>query len=176
MPPFALNRGTPGRLIRAIETLGAALALMMFCGCGPPSISRSEMNPRKEKIYKYAASLAEVDQQSSVMGTGGQTHPLRLLEPYPTQAEMETAIGPADFSQMESVGELHPLKDEGAMLTLYWWEKDSSWEIPGLKKHGYREIVIARFDRNGRLRMLEVLDLLGYQLIGRSSWEWHWMG
>jgi hypothetical protein len=145
-------------------------------GCGPPDTSRSVMNPRKEKIYGYASSLQVLDTESSVMGIGGPSHPSRLKEPYPTQTAMEAAIGKADFSQIESVGELHPLGEKGPLLTLYWWEKDSSWEVPGLKKKGFREIVIARFDKDGRLRMLEILDPVGFELIGRHSSEWHWIG
>ena len=149
---------------------------MLLAGCGAPDTSRSEMNPRKQKIYNYTSSLGVVDTESSVLGIGGPSHPARLKEPYPKQDEMEVAIGKADYSQMEEVGELHPLRGGGPLLTLYWWEKDSTWTVPGLKKEGFREIVIARFDTEGRLRMLEILEPGGYELVGRHSTEWHWIG
>ena len=164
------------RLGPLVNKLITVFAMAVLCGCGPPDTSRSEMNPRKQRIYAYASSLVAVAMDSSVMGIGGPSHPGLLKDPYPTRFEMESAIGKADFSQMESVGELHPLNAEGSMLTLYWWEKDYTWKIPGLKKDGFREIIIARFDKNGRLRMLEVLNPVGYELIGRHSSECHWIG
>jgi len=153
-----------------LATLATAL-----CSCGPSGYSRSEMNPRKEAMYRYASSLCVVDTEASVMGVGGPSHPARLKEPYPTQVEMEAVIGKADFSQMETVSDLHPLSGAGPLLTAYWWERDSTWVVPGLHKKGFREIIIARFDQDGRLRMLEVLKPYGFELVGRSSYEWHWI-
>ncbi|TRX03225.1 hypothetical protein [Flavobacterium gawalongense] len=157
------------------KTFLIAFATALIWCCGPSDTSLLEMNPRKQQIYNYASSISVVDTESSVFGIGGPTHPSRLKEPYPTQAEMEEAIGKADFSQVEVLGELHPLSEEGSLLTLYWWEKDSKWEVPGIHKKGFREIIIAHFDNDGRLRMLEILSLMGFELVGRNSTEWRFI-
>jgi hypothetical protein len=155
----------------------AILVSLLLFGCGPADTYRSQMNPRKQKIYDYASTLGTVDKESAVMGAGGgPSHPSKLKEPYPSQGEMEAAIGKADYSQFEKVSDLHPLGGKGQFLTIYWWENDSTWEVPGLHKKGFREIIVARFDADGRLRMLEVLEPVGYELIGRHSSEWHWIG
>jgi hypothetical protein len=107
---------------------------------------------------------------------GGAGHPAKLKAPYPTQAEMEQAIGPADFAQTEKWDS--PSQDASETQTLYWWEKDSTWSVPTAKgkKPGFREIIIAHLDALGRLRVLEILEVVGFETIGRDSSEWRWIG
>lgn len=160
------HKSTPGLL---------ALLAAACSGCGPSDISRSSMNPRKETIYKYCQSLCESDTTSSVMGSGaGPQHPSKLKQARPTLAEMEAAIGKADFEQGETPD---PQKGEdGVVRSAYWWEKDSTWEVPGIHKKGYREIVIMGFGKDGRLVSLMVLWPYGCEEVGRSGTDWHWIG
>ncbi|MCE9583785.1 MAG: hypothetical protein K8T20_14985 [Planctomycetes bacterium] len=154
----------------------AALVAALGPGCGPPDISRSQMNPRKEAVYKYVQSLCESDQNSTVMGSGaGPQHPARFKPNPPTLADMEAAIGKADLSQAEPPSAPEEGK-EPAVWTAYWWEKDSTWEVPGIHKKGFREIIIAGFAKDGRLVSLMVLWPYGCEQVGRSSFEWKWIG
>ena len=150
------------------------LFLEVFNSCNSSDTSLNEANPRKTAIYKYASSLCLVDERSSTMSSGVtlRDHPFYLKDPFPTRIEMEQVIGKADFSQMEKW--TNPIIDEVETLTLYWWEKDRDWETPTAKGRikGYREIIIAHFDEKGFLRVLECLQNLGFETIGRFPSEW----
>jgi len=163
----------------AARILTPAMALLVLAGssaCGE-DIRRSQENPRKTAIYQYAYSLVERLQDQNAMGGGlGPSHPARIRSPYPTQPDFERAIGKADAADAERWDEY----DSGPSgLTLYWWEPDSTWEVPrrsGEKKKGFREIIIAHFDSDGQLRVLEILAPVGFETIGRHATEWHWIG
>ena len=164
------------------------IALMALAGTGcDRSYSRSEMNPRKAAIYTYAASLCEVDENASVMSLGPMgaptNHPARLKEPYPSQAEMETALGKADFEEVQRVtytvigGMGKEEEEEDQVLT--WWEHDSTWEVykdHGMVKPGHREIITAWIDPGGHLKKLYIMHPYGSEFIGRHSGFWQWFG
>lgn len=158
------------------RALAGMLLAACSSGCGPPDIGRSEMNPRKEAIYKYVQSICEADTSATTMGTGaGPRHPARLKANPPTLAEMEAAIGKADLGQAEAP---RPSEEgrEPAVWTAYWWEKDSTWEVPGIQKKGYREVIIAGFAKDGRLVSLLVLWPYGCEMVGRFTSDWSWIG
>ncbi len=159
--------------IRSRQILVLAIVAACLSGCLPDN-SRSGMNPRKEAVYKYVGSLLEEDVNASTMGGASRLHPLRLKPSPPTQAEMEAAIGKADFTGPA----LDNLLDEGdgAALEAYWWEKDSTWEVPGIHKKGFREIIVARYGKDGRLLSVVILWSFGCEHIGRDSTHWSWIG
>jgi hypothetical protein len=163
------------------------MALLLLTACGERSYDRSEMNPRKEAIYRYASSLCEIDEHASVMSMGPMgaptNHPARLKTPYPTRADFEAAIGRPDAEETQRmtytvIGGLGKEEQEDD-LALTWWEKDSRWEKYGPKgweKSGHREIITAWFDPQGRLKKLFILHPYGSEFIGRHSGFWQWAG
>lgn len=158
---------------------------VLLGGCGQPSYDRSEMNPRKEGIYKYAYGLCEVDEHASVTNSGPmgapRQHPSRLKTPYPTRANLEAAIGKADFVETLRVkytviGGLGKEEEEDN-LVLTWWEKDTKWEKygkAGMEKAGHREIITAWLDPEGQLKKLYIMHVYGSEFIGRHSGFWQW--
>jgi hypothetical protein len=163
------------------------LVLLVLLAACERSWNRGEMNPRKEAIYTYAASLCEIDEHASVMSIGPMAaptnHPARLRAPYPSRADLEAAIGKADFVETQRVtytviGGLGKEEEEDN-LTLVWWEKDTRWEKYGKngpENPGHREIITAWLDPEGRLKKLYIVHPYGSEFIGRHSGFWKWFG
>lgn len=167
----------------------ALAALLPFCwlACGPADISRHSQNPRKDKIYGGIFTFIEADKSASVGSIGPmgapRSHPLRLKSPYPTRADLEAAIGPPDKSEMQKVSYIV----EGGMgaeaeednLAVIWSEPDSTWEHygpNGTEKRGYREVVTAWFDKDGKLKKVIIIHPVGTEIIQRHSGLWKWYG
>ncbi|NUN49523.1 MAG: hypothetical protein HUU15_11910 [Candidatus Brocadiae bacterium] len=183
MPQLPHDRRPAARLLTAAALTVAACG----AGCGPPDTSRGIMNPRKEKIYQGAMGACEADTAASVSMIGPmgapRSHPLRLKSPCATRADLEAVMGPADISEPARVSYVI----EGGMgkeaeednLRLVWQEPDSRWESygpEGVRKTGYREIVTAYLDREGRLKRLVIVHPVGTETIERHSSLWRWIG
>lgn len=162
----------------------AALLPLVNAGC-EKSYSRSEMNPRKESIYRYASALCEQDLNAQVqvsgIGAAPTDHPARLKAPYPTRADLEGALGKADHEEVRRESYLVPgglgKEAEENDLALTWWERDTDWTAygkNGLEKPGHREILTAWFDPGGHLKKIFVVHPVGSEFVGRSSWDWKW--
>lgn len=165
----------------------AAVLALAWSGCGPPDISRLSQNPRKDKIYGGVFNFIEADKSANVGSIGPmgapRSHPLRLKSPYATRADLEAAMGPSDKSEMQKVSYIV----EGGMgaeaeednLAVIWWEKDSTWETygaGGTQKPGYREVVTAWFDKEGKLKKVIIVHPVGTEIIERHSSLWKWYG